>query len=164
MVSDVLKVIEFNGREYSIWVRSLAAQKHAQMFKEEVLSHCSGTLAFVGVALLCLGIFGVTDYRLKLKERETAIHLALGASWQYVLLRIAGRIWLRYAAAAAVGLTTAFIVFHLASSVINVVGSHSDVQVLARDAMVCLISISIGMIVPSMRLVRLKMSELLRER
>ena len=83
-----------------------------------------GVLATLAVVLSAVGVYGVVSYAMSRRAREIAVRLALGATWQRLVVRVLseGAIWT--IAGLAAGLAGASVLARYLESLLFRVGAH----------------------------------------
>jgi predicted permease len=103
--------------------------------QDRMLAQLSGFFGLTAVALVCLGLYGLTAYEVSRRTAEIGIRIALGAQARHVLRLVLGRSLALVGSGVALGLAGAVALARLIESLLFGVGGADPVTLFAAAAM-----------------------------
>jgi predicted permease len=107
--SAIRKELQPSFPNTALDVLALNDQVERTLVQERLMANVAGGFGVLGLALACVGLYGLLGYSVVRRTREIGIRMALGAQRRGVLWMIAGRALRLVAVGVAVGLPAAWV-------------------------------------------------------
>jgi predicted permease len=108
--SAIRKQLQPSFPNTALEVRALTDQVERTLVQERLMANLAGGFGVLGLALACVGLYGLLGYSVVRRTREIGIRMALGAQQRWVLWMIAKRALRLVAVGVALGLPVAWAV------------------------------------------------------
>lgn len=102
-------------------VKTLGSQVRDSFVRQRAVSEVTGLFGLLGLALACVGLYGVMAYNVALRTREMGIRMAIGADRVEVFRLVVGRGMRTTAVGVAAGIAAALALTRLLSSLLYAV-------------------------------------------
>jgi predicted permease len=160
-VSAIRKQLQPSFPNTSIEVVALSDQVERTLVQERLMANLAGGFGVLGLALACVGLYGLLGYSVVRRTREIGIRMALGAQRSGVLWLIAGRALRLVAVGVAVGLPSAWVASRWVGSMLFGL-TAVDPSVIAGAVGVLTMAAMVAAYVPAKRATRVDPTTALR--
>jgi len=143
-------------------IDTMAADVDRALARENVVAVLASSFGLVALVVTCVGLYGLTAYRVERRTREIGIRVALGAQRSTMMALVIRGVLLHGAAGLAIGVPAAFLAIRAIASVLYGV-SPADPRDAAVGGAILLVCMAVAGYPPARRASRVDPIEALRE-